>query len=171
MKTLLTALAIASMVALSGDAFAASHYVGADLGSSKVNGERTNSAGLHLGANVNPNLAVELGVAQSQNSTAAGVKADVLTTSLDVIGILPVTDTKLDLLGTAGVALQTLTAEDQCGRNLNDSGIGATLGAGAQYHLTEAVSVRGLVKYENVDLDTIGQDHTVKSTVGLNVAF
>lgn len=174
MKKLLMTMAL--VAAMASPAMAA-HYVGVDVGTQHLNGGATNSAGLHVGANINPNVAVELGVAQSQDSNVGGVNANVLTTSVDVIGILPVVD-KLDLLATAGVELQTLDAtKTTVSRrrttvtNVSDSGIGATLGAGAQYHLTDALSVRGLVKYEDVSLDAIGQDHDVKSTVGLNVAF
>jgi opacity protein-like surface antigen len=174
MKHLLTIAAL--VVAMSTGAYAAdTNYVGADLGQSKLNGVSVGSAGLHVGHNVNPNVAIELGVMQSQDSNNAGVNANVLTTSADLVGILPVAP-KVDVLGTVGVELQTLSATTTTVHhhhvtiaNSDDSALGATIGAGAQYHLTDALSVRGLVKYEDVSL--LDQGHDVKATVGLNVAF
>ena len=148
---------VASMVSTS----AMAAYVGADVGTQHLNGSAVDSAGVHVGANVNTNLALELGLSQTQ--TGNGAKD--MTTSLDAVGILPVGgDT--DLLGTVGVESQSVTAT-----GANDTKIGPTLGLGAQYHVSDAISVRALVKYEDVNLPTINSDHDVKSTIGINVAF
>ena len=167
-------MALAMTTMLAAPAFAAGvvqhDYVGADVGTQHLNGEATDSAGLHVGTFVNKNLALELGFAQTQAAKSGNVSAKDFTTSLDAVGILPVAD-KTDLLGTVGIENQAVTASNLCGKNLNDDKFGPTIGAGAQYHFTDAVSVRGLVKYEDVSLPTVGQDHDVKSTVGLNVAF
>ena len=185
MKTLIATMALVAALstsALAADAVMPAHYAGVDVGQQKMDGNSVDSMGVHAGVMLNKNFAVELGLAQTQDETNGAVKGNLLTGSADLVGILPVVAVpKLDLLGTVGVEEQILTAtkaaahvdHDDAAPNTdaNAKAFGATIGAGAQYHLTDALSVRGLVKYEDVSLTAINQKHDVKSTVGLNVAF
>jgi len=155
MKKLLIAMAM--MAAMSTSAYAANTPFYAGLGVEKATthvGVATDSKSdgqLVLGMNAWNNVAVELGVTDAKDGTDL---------SLDLVGKLPVCK-DAELLGTVGVAMATE----------GDNALNPQVGVGAQYHITDKVAIRALVKYEDMGVFGDNNDHVVKSSVGLLYSF
>ena len=135
-------------------------YAGASLGTSQypdtVNGVTGNQ--------VNPNFAVELGVAKLGDVSSSSGQMNGRSEFLDAVGTLPLSD-KWSLLGRVGVAHVDLNTSLG-----NDSGNGLKVGLGAQYSLTSNVAIRG--EWERYQMKVF--DATTNAdqyTIGLRVAF
>lgn len=174
MKKLLliaSALLVGCTFAATAYADAPKFYIGTDYQLTNfdetVSGEDDlNSANIHAGARLTKNVGVEAGVSEALSETIGGADVDLRTYNVDLIGYLPVLP-QLDLLGTVGGTYNELEVSGAA----DEDAFGATVGAGAQYHFTEQVSIRGLVKYDTTDFDTISTEDAVKTTVGLNYTF
>lgn len=148
-------------------------YVGSDWTNTNLNGQNTNAANVHVGVDVLDHLALEVGTAKAFGSkTDNGTTEKTTDLSVDAIGHYAPFETlpQLEALGTVGVTAVKLTASKGA-VNLDDSAIAPTVGAGLQYHLTDKVSVRGIVKYEYANLDTVGSNHDIKTVAGLQYNF
>ena len=76
---------------------------------------------------------------------------------LDALGYLPVHD-KVDLIGSAGVGYYRFKADYSrfVSGSDTENNFGWRLGIGAQYHVTDNLSLRGMVRY--VDINDSGND-------------
>ena len=147
-------------------------YAGASLGvahypdsTNGVTGDGSAISGkIYAGYQVNPNFAVEVGVAELGGISNASGQIDGQSRFLDAVGTLPLND-KWSLLGRIGVAQVNLNTSMG-----DDSSTGLKLGLGAQYALTKTVAIRGeWERYQaNVFADTSNVD---QFNVGLKVAF
>lgn len=154
---------------------------------------------IHIGNRFNEHFGLELGYFRmregSKNvnfdlSGATGTPGDALTStdvkaqgfSLDGMGYFPVGEKKsIELIGTAGIswtkAELTLngTVNGVAGSVSDDqSEFGYRAGAGAQFHLTDQVSLRGLVRYQSMGFDSSGFDVTDNAWIysaGVNYSF
>ena len=147
-------------------------YAGASLGKSQypdtVNGVAGNGSGVsgkvYGGYQVNPNFAVELGVAKLGDVSTPSGQMNGQSEFLDAVGTLPLSD-KWSLLGRVGVAHVDLNTSLG-----NDSGNGLKVGLGAQYSLTGNVAIRG--EWERYQMKVFGATPNADQyTVGLRVAF
>lgn len=151
---------------------------------------------IHAGVRLHKNFGVEAGYFRTKNETKdtpAGTevgsiggapavnlvpihsKVQVQGITLDTMGYLPLgTEERVELIGTAGLSWsKAKVSADFPGVgtfNDNSSEIGFRLGAGAQFHATEHISVRGLVRYQTADFDNY-VDNAWNYSVGLNYNF
>lgn len=176
MKKLMT-MAIAAMLTIGGYvsvANAEGFYVGTDYVVTKQRGvvagaeDTTNGVNLHVGTKFTDFVGAEVGVTSKLTEVGAGgARVDLTTLNADLIGYVPVAES-LDVLLTGGV---TYTMANVKGAS-NEREWGYAVGTGLQYGLTEKVSLRGLVKYENVDLKSFGsQDGAFRYSAGINLHF
>lgn len=159
MNKLLLGAVSALMLTFSTPVFANTFYFGADLEQvvpkdNDFSASNFDALNFHGGVVVHPNVALEVGASVDNKN-----EIDLVSLNTDVVGVFPVAYVpKLDGLLTAGL----LYKDDQ---------LGPTLGAGLQYHVTEKVAFRGLVKYENPGFDDFDTDYNVKYTLGMNYYF
>lgn len=147
-------------------------YAGASLGTQQypdmvngVSGDGSATSGkIFAGYQINPNFAVEAGVAKLGSISNASGQIDGRSQFFDALGILPLND-KWSLLGRVGVAHVSVDTSQG-----NDDGTGLKVGLGAQYALTSNVAIRG--EWERYQLKAFGDSpNTDQYTVGLKVAF
>ncbi len=147
-------------------------YAGASLGTSQypdtVNGVTGNgsdiSGKVYGGYQVNPNFAVELGVAKLGDVSSSSGQMNGRSEFLDAVGTLPLSD-KWSLLGRVGVAHVDLNTSLG-----NDSGNGLKVGMGVQYSLTSKVAIRG--EWERYQMKVFdATPNADQYTIGLRVAF
>ena len=150
-------------------------YVGVDASRAQLEGavgeNALNTVGVHAGVRVNENFSVEVGTNKSLEGKAAGTKTDLHSYTFDVIGHAPLTEGKqLELLGTVGL-VHSLAETTTAGVTTKDDETGYALGVGLQYNLNEQLALRGLVRYEDVELANVGNDNAIRYTAGLNYNF
>lgn len=135
----------------------------------------------YIGIKVNKYFSAEVnylqtGKSEKKNVLGAGVdtKYRLSGYGVEAIGSLPVDKAeKFALLGTAGIGHYKADIEGTAPSwhvkgNVDDTGY--TLGAGAQYQITDNIGVRALGRYLKVDLnDTV--DNAVLGSVGVNYKF
>lgn len=95
--------------------------------------------------------------------------------TLDALGYVPVDEQEaFNLIGTAGVsylkAEASLTEPGVGTEGFDESEFGFRVGGGAQYNVTDAVNLRGLVRYQTADFEG-AVDNIWMYSVGLNYAF
>lgn len=183
-KTLLSVafLSAISSAAHAEDAAMLKPYVGAsyqythiDYGNDNkgLAANNLNGADIHAGLNIGKNFGVEAGYNQSLNSTKHNVMGTGLDTKIslggftfDALGYLPVTN-KIDLIGTAGVAL--IRERDEVVGVATDTSwkTKGRIGGGAQYALTDNSNVRLLVRYQ----DYSDGDNGILTNLGFNYKF
>lgn len=75
---------------------------------------------------------------------------------VDVLGYVPVHD-KVDLIGTVGLGYYWFKADYSgvLAGSEKENNLGWRIGAGAQYHMTDNVSVRGMVRYVKLHNDSV----------------
>ena len=167
-------LTTAAAVLPASQAHAGEAYVGAGIGEShfdnKVDGVSSgNSNGvngtLYGGYQFNKNFAVEGGFANlghTDNNLAQSVGAH--ATYIDAVGFLPVAN-KISLLGRAGVDHVKFSSDAG-----HDAGTGIKVGAGAEYALTQNVSLRAEV--DRYQAHAFGGDGQVNQyLIGARMAF
>jgi OOP family OmpA-OmpF porin len=147
-------------------------YAGASLGVASypdningVTGDGSATSGkIFAGYQVNPNFAVEAGIAELGGISNASGQIDAQSRYLDAVGTLPMSE-KWSLLGRVGVAQTNVNTSLG-----NDSGTGLKFGLGAQYALTNNVAIRG--EWERYQTSVFGDTPNVDQyTVGVKVAF
>lgn len=170
MKKLITLAAGLVAVLASAPALAKAPYVGADvelqtLNSASTNTDHLKGVNLYAGLFVLPNVSLEAGVSKSLEETSAGVRADTTAYNLDALVYVPVVG-DLSAIGLAGVVYNTLDS------NAGDENLWSyELGAGALYPLTDNLAVRGLVKFNDVDFDSLKSTNSMSYTVGAIYGF
>lgn len=160
-------------------------YVGIDYQAMNVKfdggSETANGVNVHVGNRFNEHVGVELGyfhteeVSQTIEPTLPiTAKARLVGVTLDALGYLPVNEDKtLELIGSVGVSHIVAKAKfSVAGIPINDNANewGFRAGAGAQYHITDKVSLRGMARYQSADFDDIAKRAWVY-TAGLNYSF
>ncbi len=171
LKPIVTAAVLSAGVVCQG-AHAEGPYVGAAIGAphygDTVNGIDGSGSGvsgkIFGGYQVNPNLAVEAGLAGLGHINNANGSVYGHGAFLDAVGLLPV-GSNVSLLGSLGVAHVNLNTS-----NGDDKGVGLKLGVGAEYALSRAVSLRG--EYENYRPAEFGSHPSIgQYTLGVRVCF
>ena len=116
------------------------------------------------GYQVNPNFAVEAGVAELGNVNSGSGQVDSYGTYVDAVGILPLSP-QWNLLGRVGVAHKAVNTPTG-----DDGGNGFKVGLGAEYALTKTVALRG--EWERYQLNAFGdKPNADQFTVGVKVGF
>jgi OOP family OmpA-OmpF porin len=130
-----------------------------------VSGDGSGVSGkLFGGYQLNPNFAIEGGLASLGHISNATGTVNGHAVHLDAVGLLPL-GANFSLLGSVGVAHVSLNTS-----NGDDKGVGLKLGLGAEYALSRNVSLRG--EYENYRAPEFGARPTVgQYTFGLRVGF
>jgi OOP family OmpA-OmpF porin len=170
-KPLATAAVIAaSLAALT--AHAEGLYVGGSIGVphygdgvAGIAGDGSGASGKVFGGwQLNPNFALEGGLASLGHISNANGSVHGHATYLDAVGLLPL-GASFSLLGSMGVTHVNLNTS-----NGDDSGVGLKLGLGAEYALSSKVSLRG--EYENYRASEFGSHPAVgQYTFGVRVGF
>lgn len=135
-------------------------------------------ANIHIGNRFTRNFGLELGYfrmrEESQNLGAATAKAKYHGATLDALGYLPLGEQKsFELIGTAGASYIRAEAEVAAGPVTvkdDSSEAGYRLGAGAQYHVTDDVNLRGIARYQSADFDGTANGAWTY-TFGVNYGF
>lgn len=149
-----------------------------------------NGLNVHVGNRFHNNFGVELGYFRTKEESksiavgttvgpgtvaAAPFRTKVKTQgiALDGLGYLPVHD-QVDLIGTAGITWTKAEIEAVApgagDGSVDESEFGFRLGGGAQAALTDAVNLRGLVRYQKADFDDVA-DRAWTYSLGLNYSF
>lgn len=112
-------------------------------------------------------------------TTGAGkTKVQLQSITLDAMGYLPLDqEERFELIGTAGISWTKADINVNIPTNLaavnlsdDDSEFSFRVGAGAQFNITENISVRGLARYQKVDFDD-SADRAWVYAAGLNFSF
>jgi len=168
-------LVAVALIAGSLSAFASPEnglYAGASLGTQQypgtvngISGDGSATSGkLYAGYQVNPNFAIEAGMAELGSISNNSGQIDGYSQFLDAVGLLPLDD-KWTLLGRLGVAHVRVDTSQG-----DDDGTGLKVGLGVQYALTQNVAIRG--EWERYQLKAFGDNpNTGQYTVGLKVGF
>jgi OmpA-OmpF porin, OOP family len=148
-------------------------YLGGSVGGSDwshgVNGIDGNSHGLtgkvYGGYELSPRFAIEAGVARLGSVSDSSGRAGANAAYVDGVGTLPLAD-KWSLIGRAGLARAQFN-----GSTGKDSGTGLKLGAGVQYALTQATSLRA--EYEHYHVNGVYDSHANigQFSVGVKTSF
>lgn len=147
-------------------------YAGASLGvpqyPASINGvpgdNSATSGKIFGGYQINPNFALEVGVADLGKTSNATGQINGQSCFLDAVGTLPI-DEKWSLLGRLGMTQTNLNTSLG-----DDSGNGLKLGLGAQYAMTNNVAIRG--ERERYQTNVFGDAPNMDQyTVGIKVAF
>jgi OOP family OmpA-OmpF porin len=160
-SSLLTVLAHADGIYVGG-ALGAPHFGdtvnGVEGGSSGVSGK------VFGGYQLNPNFALEAGVAQLGRISNGSGSIKSHGEYLDAVGLLPLGG-NFSLLGSAGLAHVNLNTS-----NGDSDGFGLKLGLGGEYALSQRVSLRG--EYERYQPSAFGSHPVVgQFTFGVRVGF
>jgi OOP family OmpA-OmpF porin len=171
LKPLLAAVAItASLVTIT--AHAEGLYVGAGVAKphfgDTINGIGGDGGGVggkvFGGYLLNPNFAVEGGIATLGRIDSANGTVHGHGYFLDAVGLLPL-GASFSLLGSVGLTHVNLNTS-----NGDDAGAGVKLGVGAEYALGHGVSLRG--EYENYRAAEFGSHPTIgQYTLGVRFGF
>jgi len=145
-----------------GGSLAAPHYSdninGLSIGSSGVSGK------LFGGYQLNPNFAVEAGLADLGRISDDSGSIKSHGEYVDAVGLLPL-NPSWSLLGSIGVA--HVNIDTSAG---DDNGAALKLGLGAEYALNKNVALRG--EYENYHVDAFGGHPNIgQYSVGVRVNF
>lgn len=136
-----------------------------------------NGAAVALGVNVNRYVSTEIFYQQVAKEDKKFVNAKTedkyKAYGIDVIGHLPVAD-QFDLLGSVGVAeykvdYKASAYSPAVSLKKDDNGLGARLGIGAEYNVTDNWAVRAMARYSWVDVD--GVDGITELSVGVKYTF
>lgn len=172
------------------------HYnVSYDDGGDNYLEDRLNGFNIHVGNRFSKYFGAELGYTRTRDedkdiaagtvivpglfTTAAGkTKVQLQSITLDAMGYLPLDqEERFELIGTAGISWTKADLNLNIPTNIaavnlsdDDSEFGFRVGAGAQFNITENVSVRGLARYQKVDFDDVA-DRAWVYTAGLNFSF
>ena len=147
-------------------------YAGASLGTQQypdtVNGISADgsatSGKIYAGYQVNPNFAIEAGIAELGSISNDSGQINAHSQFLDAVGLLPLDD-KWTLLGRVGVAHVRVNTSQG-----DDDGDGLKVGLGVQYALTPTMAIRG--EWERYRLNAFGDNPNAgQYTVGLKVGF
>ena len=147
-------------------------YAGASLGTphypDSINGVVSDSSALSGklfgGYQFTPHFALEVGAADLGSVSSSSGDVNGHSVFLDAVGILPLSD-RWSVLGRIGMAQVNLNTSFG-----DDSGNGLKVGLGAQYALTDKVSIRG--EWERYQANVFGDKPNVDQyTVGLKVGF
>ena len=147
-------------------------YVGGSIGAPHfgdgvdgITGNGTGVSGkLYGGYTVNPNFALEGGIATLGRINNANGTVNGHGVYLDAVGLLPL-GANFSLLGSLGVAHVNLNTS-----NGDDAGVGLKLGLGAEYAISPRVSLRG--EYENYRPSEFGTHPNIgQYTLGVRVGF
>ena len=166
------AAAIAATGLVTVSAQAEGIYVGGSVGaphfSNSINGVDGGSSGvsgkLFGGYQVNPNFAVEAGVADLGRISNDSGRIRSHGEYVDAVGLLPL-GSNFSLLGSAGLAHVNLNTS-----NGDASGMGLKLGLGGEYAINRNVSLRA--EYEHYQAGAFGVHPTIgQYTFGVRVAF
>lgn len=186
-------IAIGALLLLSAPAFAEyslNPYIGVDLDRNDVTYNDGAEAAVddslyglnaHIGIRPSQNWGAEFGFFRTQEGskdnvvgTAVDTKVKRYGVNLDAIGYLPISqDKRFEALGIAGLTYSKAEIEVSAPgatASLDDKDLGWRIGGGFQYHITDAVAARALVRYERVDFDD-SIDHVITSSVGLSFGF
>ncbi len=143
-----------------------SKYFGAELGYARTRDEDKDIA---AGTTIVPGLF----------TTGAGkTKVQLQSITLDAMGYLPLDqEERFELIGTAGISWTKADLNLNVPTNIaavnlsdDDSEFSFRVGAGAQFNITDNVSVRGLARYQKADFDDMADRAWVYSA-GLNFSF
>jgi OOP family OmpA-OmpF porin len=146
-----------------GGAIGTQNYPGSINGNPVSNGAAV-SGKIFGGYQVNPNFAVEAGVAELGNADSGSGHVDGSATFVDAVGIVPI-NAQWSALGRLGVAHTQVTTPTG-----NDGGNGYKVGLGAEYALSKTVALRG--EWERYELVGFGSRPTTDQfTVGVKVGF
>lgn len=145
---------------------------------------------IHIGSRVFKNFGVELGYfrnrEESENISAGDVigpgtvaaadfSTDIKTHgfTLDGLGYLPVAE-RFELIGTAGLSWTDaeieLSVPGAAAADADEDEFGYRIGAGGQFHITDRLNARGLVRYQYADFDNVA-DNAWTASIGLNYSF
>lgn len=146
---------------------------------------------LHVGARIHKHMGIELGYSKSSEENkdlgsttvgGLGVAGDMDVKfsgfNFDVLGYYPLNkDETLELIGSAGLArwkadaklnVTAGTTSDSFKDDTSDTMLRA--GVGAQYHFSDNLSTRGMLRYMSADFeDTV--DNAISFGIGLNYRF
>lgn len=167
-------------------------FEGDSLNGESLLNDGLNNINLHVGTRIGKYFGAEVGYFRSSEgkkniatgesvgdglvaSTDFSTKIKTHGFSLDGLGYIPLTDdARAELIGTAGITWtkadveMTVPGVGTAGDNLSE--VGFRIGGGAQYHLTNNISARGLVRYQTADFDDIA-DRAWSYTLGVNYSF
>lgn len=147
--------------------------VGYDNGLGAVLDDTLWGGNIYAGIRPHMNWGLEAGyfrtrVGDKNPGVPTKVKAQGFT--LDLMGYAPVSeDNRFELIGSAG-AVYSKAEASAVGLALDDSEVSWRLGAGAQYHVTDAVGFRAMAHYQKADYDD-SADNIVTYSVGVNYSF
>lgn len=157
----------ASVLALSANANAAEYdfkpYVGLDYNYTYADADehtpKYNSLSVNLGTEYNQYFGTELFYQYSDEAKNHDYTIENKTSfqayGLDLMGYLPLgCDQEYSLIGTAGIGEYTFDKEFRglySPSDYDDHGIGYRFGGGLQYKIDDKFSVRGLVRYVNLN--------------------
>ncbi len=153
-------------------AHAEGFYGGGALGGQsypdQINGNATSGSALSGkvfgGYQINPNFAVEAGIAELGALNSLGGQVDSYGTFVDAVGVLPLNN-QWSLLGRAGVAHMAINTPTG-----DDGGNGLKVGLGAEYALSKTMAIRG--EWERYQLTGFGSSPNADQfTVGVKVGF
>jgi OOP family OmpA-OmpF porin len=153
-------------------AYAEGLYLGGSIGAphfgdgiNGIAGDGSGASGKVFGGwQLNPNFALEGGLASLGRINNANGSVNGHATYLDAVGLLPL-GANFSLLGSVGVTHVSLNTSGG-----DDAGVGLKLGVGAEYALTRNVSLRG--EYENYRAPEFGSHPAIgQYTFGVHVGF
>lgn len=136
-----------------------------------------NGAAVALGVNVNRYVSTEIFYQQVAKEDKKFVNSKTedkyKAYGIDLIGHLPVAE-KFDLLGSVGVAEYKVDYKANIyspavSLKRDDNGLGARLGVGAEYNLTDNWAVRAMARYSWIDID--GVDGMTELSAGVKYTF
>jgi OOP family OmpA-OmpF porin len=168
----LAAAALLAAGLVGASAHAEGFYGGGGIGGQtypdNINGNSTSgsavSGKIFGGYQLNPNFAVEAGVAELGNVNSGAGKVDSYGTFVDAVGIVPL-NPQWSLLGRVGVAHMQVNTPTG-----DDGGNGLKVGLGAEYALSKTVAVRG--EWERYELVSFGGRPVADQfTVGVKFGF
>ena len=193
-KPLYAAIVLAALSAPAQADWSFNPYVGVDYQLTRlsyaddIDGGHDNFSGanIHVGNRFNDHFGLELGYFRTTEKSSSGIVAATPYTlkgrlqgvSFDALGYVPVTaDRSLELIGTAGLAYTHGKLDMNVGGTPfsdTDNAFGFRIGGGAQYNITSNFNVRGLVRFQTVNLDAAGTDVTDNAwalSLGANYQF
>lgn len=163
----LLGLAMGATISVTSHAEERKVYAGVDAQYGSINGvsldalaeERFGVINPYVGMELNNKLALEAGYFRtSEEDKAVGAVTTSMRFSgihLDAVGSLPLNE-KLDLIGTAGLALvkgEITASGGGVTASGDDTELAPRIGAGLKYAVSEKVSARAMMRYTKTDFD------------------
>lgn len=151
------------------------HDVGYDNGLGALLDDDLWGGNIYAGIRPHMNWGVEAGYFRTRagdKDLAPGFTSKVKTQgiTLDLMGFAPVSaDNRFELIGSAGGVYSKVDAS-AAGLSVDDKELNWRLGAGAQYHITDAVGFRAMAHYQNADYED-SADRIITYSVGVNYSF